>query len=403
MPGSSGSRLIGTRRSLSPHSLKTAVGAVKPRLRWRTPSWRPTTRKRPASLQIRSRRSRRSKSFMIEPIKSKRFLQDFDWVLLASACFLSVISLIEIHSATMNEPSGGYFVRQGVWVVVGIVFLFIVSALDYHVISEHIPWLYMLAVGALLYTLAMGHTVSGSKSWVDLGPVGFQPSEPIKMVAVVALARYLSELRESRYMTLTYLPVIAVGLFIRGLRPAALIGLVLAFVLVLPVSWLFLKPYQKERILTFAQPERDPLGKGYQVMQSKIAIGSGGLLGKGLFNGSQNQLGYLPTRHTDFIFSVVGEELGFAGVSVTLGLLAFIIFRSVYNAQTARDKLGLFIVMGVVGIYFFHVIVNVGMVIGFMPTTGIPLPFLNYGGSSVLTAFIALGLVISVRRRRYVN
>ncbi len=367
---------------------------------------------------------------MIEPIKSKRFLQDFDWVLLASACFLSVISLIEIHSATMNEPSGGYFVRQGVWVVVGIVFLFIVSALDYHVISEHVPWLYMLAVGALLYTLAMGHTVSGSKSWVDLGPVGFQPSEPIKMVAVVALARYLSELRESRYMTLiqiakagaivgvpmvlvalqpdtgtalTYLPVIAVGLFIRGLRPTALIGLVLAFVLVLPVSWLFLKPYQKERILTFAQPERDPLGKGYQVMQSKIAIGSGGLLGKGLFNGSQNQLGYLPTRHTDFIFSVVGEELGFAGVSVTLGLLAFIIFRSVYNAQTARDKLGLFIVMGVVGIYFFHVIVNVGMVIGFMPTTGIPLPFLSYGGSSVLTAFIALGLVISVRRRRYVN
>jgi rod shape determining protein RodA len=367
---------------------------------------------------------------MIEPIKAKKFAQDFDWVLLGAALLLSVISLTEIYSSTMNEPSGGYFVRQLVWVVVGIVFLFIVSAIDYHVLSEHIPWLYVLGIGALVYTLALGHTVSGSKSWVDLGPVGFQPSEPIKMVVVVALARYLSELRESRYMTLiqiakagvicgvpmllvalqpdtgtalTYLPVIAVGLFIRGLRPAAFISLVLAFVLVLPVSWLFLKPYQKERILTFAQPERDPLGKGYQVMQSKIAIGSGGLLGQGLFNGSQNQLGYLPTRHTDFIFSVVGEELGFAGVSVTLGLLGFIIFRSVYNAQTARDKLGLFIVMGVVGIYFFHLVVNVGMVIGFMPTTGIPLPFLSYGGSSVLTAFIALGLVISVRRRRYVN
>jgi rod shape determining protein RodA len=367
---------------------------------------------------------------MIEPIKSKRFLQDFDWVLLGAALVLSVISLTEIYSSTMNDPSGGYFVKQLVWVVVGIVFLFVVSAIDYHVLAEHIPWLYVLAVGALLYTLALGHTVSGSKSWVDLGPVGFQPSEPIKMVVVVALARYLSELRESRYMrliqiakagvivgvpmvlvalqpdtgtALTYLPVIAVGLFIRGLRPAALISLVMAFVLILPVSWLFLKPYQKERILTFAQPERDPLGKGYQVTQSKIAIGSGGLLGKGLFNGSQNQLGYLPTRHTDFIFSVVGEELGFAGVTVTLGLLAFIIFRSIYNAQTARDKLGLFIVMGVVGIYFFHLVENVGMVIGFMPTTGIPLPFLSYGGSSVLTAFIALGLVISVRRRRYVN
>src|SRR5438477_8816120 len=250
------------------------------------------------------------------------------------------------------------------------------------------------------------------------------------MLVFVVLARYLSELRSSKYMTftqivkacvicfvpmglvalqpdlgtsLTFLPPIAVGLFIRGIRPAALVSLVLGFVLLLPVSWLVLRPYQKERILTFLDPERDPLGKGYQVTQSKIAIGSGGLLGKGIFHGSQNQLGFLPTRHTDFIFSVVGEELGFAGVIVTLGLLAFIIFRSVYNAQTARATLGLFIVMGIVGTYLFHVIVNVGMVIGFMPTTGIPLPFLSYGGSSVLTAFIALGLVIAVRRCRSVN
>src|SRR6266850_6805635 len=139
---------------------------------------------------------------MIEPIKSKKFGQDFDWVLLGAAVLLSVISLTEIYSSTMNEPAGGYFARQLVWVVVGIVFLFIVSAIDYHALSEHIPWLYVLGIGALVYTLALGHTVSGSKSWVDLGPVGFQPSEPIKMVAVVALARYLSELRESRYMTL---------------------------------------------------------------------------------------------------------------------------------------------------------------------------------------------------------
>jgi len=250
------------------------------------------------------------------------------------------------------------------------------------------------------------------------------------MVVVIAMARYLSELRIGRYMTLmqivkgcvialvpivliirqpdlgtslTYLPVIAVGLFIRGVKPVALISLILGFVLLLPVSWLVLKPYQKERILTFLDPERDPTGKGYQVTQSKIAIGSGGLIGKGVFNGSQNQLGYLPTRHTDFIFAVVGEELGFTGVVATLGLLTFIVFRSIYHAQTARDNLGLFIVMGVVGIYFFHIIVNVGMVIGFMPTTGIPLPFMSYGGSSVLTAFIALGLVMSVRRCRYVN
>jgi rod shape determining protein RodA len=367
---------------------------------------------------------------MIEPLKSNRFWKDFDWLLLLTAICLSVISLVEIYSSTIAQPGESFFLRQFAWVCVGIVFLFVVAAIDYHFIAERIPWVYILAIGALLYTLAMGHRVSGSKSWVGLGPVAFQPSELIKVVVVVALARYFAELRSSRYMTfvqiakgcmislvpiglvalqpdlgtaLTYLPPIAVGLFIRGVRPAVLVSLVLGFVLVLPVSWLILKPYQKERILTFLDPERDPLGKGYQVTQSKIAIGSGGLMGKGVFHGTQNRGGFLPTRHTDFIFSVVGEELGFAGVIVTLGLLAFIIFRSISHAQTARDNLGLFIVMGVVGTYFFHIIVNVGMVIGFMPTTGIPLPFLSYGGSSVLNAFIALGLVLSVRRCRYVN
>jgi rod shape determining protein RodA len=367
---------------------------------------------------------------MVAPLESKKFWKDFDWLLLTAALILSVISLIEIYSSTMAQQSDEFFVRQLIWVIVGIVFLFVVAAIDYHIIAEHIPSLYVLGVGALVYTLALGHRVAGSKSWVQLGPAAFQPSELVKMVVVVALARYLSELRPSRYMSvsqivkagiiigvplslvalqpdlgtsLTYLPAIAVGLFVRGVRPAALVSLILGFVLLLPVSWLVLKPYQKERILTFLDPSRDPTGKGYQVTQSKIAIGSGGLFGKGVFHGSQNQLGYLPTRHTDFIFAVVGEEMGFAGVLGTLGLLAFIIFRSMYNAQTARDNLGMFIAMGVVGIYFFHLVVNVGMVIGFMPTTGIPLPFLSYGGSSVLTAFIALGLVMSVRRCRYVN
>jgi rod shape determining protein RodA len=350
--------------------------------------------------------------------------------LLAAALLLSAISITEIYSATMAQPSENFFLRQLAWVGVGVVFLFIVSALDYHLIAEQIPWLYILAIGVLLYTLLMGHRVSGSKSWVSFGRVQFQPSELIKVVVVVALARYFSELRSSRYMTflqiakgclicfipmslvalqpdlgtsLTFLPPIAVGLFVRGVKPAILISLLMAFLFALPVSWFVLKPYQKERILTFLDPERDPLGKGYQVSQSKIAIGSGGLIGKGIFQGSQNQLGFLPTRHTDFIFSVIGEELGFIGVMFTLGLLGFIIFRSVYNAQMARDNLGLFIAMGVVGTFFFHLIVNVGMVIGFMPTTGIPLPFLSYGGSSVLMAFTAVGLVMSVRRSRYVN
>ena len=367
---------------------------------------------------------------MVNALRTHRFWKDFDWLLLASAITLSVISLTEIYSSTMNSQTDTYFTRQFAWVVVGIVSLFIVASIDYHRLSEHIPWIYLGSVAILLYTLIFGKTVSGSKSWVSVGGMSFQPSEMIKMVVVVALARYLSELHGERYMSLaqivkagvvcgvpvllivlqgdlgtslTFLPALAVGIFIRGVRPVALVSLFLCFLLVLPVSWLFLKDYQKDRITTFLHPELDPQGRGYQIIQSKIAIGSGGFWGKGLFNGTQNQLGFLPTRHTDFIFSVVGEELGFLGVIVTLGLLAFIILRSIYNAQTARDNLGMFIVMGIVGIYFFHIIENVGMVIGFMPVTGIPLPFMSYGGSSVLTAFIALGLVINVRRCRYVN
>jgi rod shape determining protein RodA len=361
---------------------------------------------------------------------TERLWKDFDWPLLGAALLLSAISLTEIYSSTMNLQSDSFFLRQLAWVCVGVVSLFVIAAIDYHSLAEHVPWVYVGSLFALLYTLALGKTVSGSKSWVAVGPIRLQPSEMIKMVMVVALARYLSELRGSPHMrlpqifkavlicglpmglvalqpdlgtALTYLPALGFGLFIRGVRPKLLVALLLCFLFVLPVSWLFLKDYQKDRIKTFIHPEMDPLGAGYQVLQSKIAIGSGGFFGKGPFRGTQNQLGFLPTRHTDFIFSVVGEELGFAGVLATLGLLTFIMFRSVYHARTARDNLGLFIVMGIVGIYFFHVIVNIGMVIGFMPITGIPLPFMSYGGSSVLTAFIALGLVINVRRCRYVN
>jgi rod shape determining protein RodA len=174
-------------------------------------------------------------------------------------------------------------------------------------------------------------------------------------------------------------------------------------VLMLIPAWTMLLDHQKDRILTFLRPETDPLNKGYQVIQSKIAIGAGGFWGRGLFEGSQNQGGFLPTRHTDFIFSVVAEELGFIGVCVTLALLLALVLRALAVAMKPRDTLGTFIVVGVAGMFVFHILVNVGMVIGFMPITGIPLPFLSYGGSSALTAFAALGLVVSVRRCRYVN
>lgn len=363
-------------------------------------------------------------------LPSRGFGRDFDWLLLGAVVLLSAISLVEIYSSTFNTYGTSYFFRQLAWILVGMVLLFTVASIDYRVISEHIPWLYLASVLALIVTRLTAREISGARSWLEFGPVNFQPSEMSKMVVVLALARHLSELHVERYMSvgqilraaaivgvpvglivlqpdlgtaLTYMPVLAVGLFVRGVKPTVLVALVLLVILVLPLTWFILKDYQQERILTFLDPERDPSGKGYQVIQSRIAIGSGGFFGKGLFQGTQNQLGFLPTRHTDFIFSVVGEELGFAGIAFSLGLLGFVLFRSLYNAQTARDNLGLFIIAGVVSIFFFHIVVNVAMVIGFLPTTGIPLPFMSYGGSSMLTAFVGLGLIISVRRRRYVN
>ena len=184
-------------------------------------------------------------------------------------------------------------------------------------------------------------------------------------------------------------------------RKWILTGIVLS-ILISAAGWYSLKPYQKERVYTFLEPERDPRGQGYQAIQSRIAVGSGGLLGKGVTRGSQTALGFLPERHTDFIFSVVGEELGFAGSFIILTAYFLIIMRSIRIAQTAGDKLGVFIALGSVSVLFFHIVVNVGMVTGLAPITGIPLPLLSYGGSSMLTTFLLLGLIMNVGMRRYV-
>jgi rod shape determining protein RodA len=367
-------------------------------------------------------------------LEIRGFWSDFDWAMFGAALALSLIGLTEIYSATMNIEGDVSFIKQAIFICAGIALMVVVASVDYHTLSEHIPWIYVGSLAVLVYTPLAARKISGARSWIDLGPISIQPSELIKIVVVVALARYFADLHVKGYLNLnqiikaavicalpmglillqpdtgtalTYTPVLLVGLFLRGIKPAVIVSLILVVLLIIPISWFvfseLLLPHQKDRILTFFDPSREPLGKGYQIRQSKIAIGSGGLLGKGIFKGSQSQLGFLPARHTDFIFSVVGEEMGFVGVLVTLGLLGFILFRSLYNAQTARDSLGMFIVLGVVGLYFFHMVVNIAMVIGWFPVVGIPLPFLSYGGSAILTAFIGLGLVISVRRRRYVN
>lgn len=365
---------------------------------------------------------------MIGALRSRRFWRDFDWSLFLVALLLCVVGLVEIYSSTLNMGPN-FFLRQLIWVGFGIVLLFVVAAIDYHLLAENILLLYSGAVLLLVAVLIFGETISGSKSWFGLGSLGLQPSEIAKIVVVIALASYLAAL-DKEHMTfpqiakllaiwglpvvlvvlqpdlgtaITFIPILAFGILVRGVRPTALLCGLIIGALLLPLSWFVLEDYQQDRIVTFLQPESDPLGNGYQIIQSKIAIGSGGFWGRGLFDGTQNQLGFLPTRHTDFIFSVVAEEFGFMGVVVTLGLFLALVLRALSSAFNPRDTLGLFIVVGIVGLFAFHIVLNVGMVIGFTPITGIPLPFLSYGGSSMVTAFVGLGLIISVRRCRYVN
>jgi rod shape determining protein RodA len=275
----------------------------------------------------------------------------------------------------------------------------------------------------------LGTTVFGSRRWIPLfAGFRFQPSETLKLVLVLLVARYLSSVKSDRLelrdlfrlgvlvgiplvlvakqpdlgTSLTYVPILAAGVFLGGLRwqHAIMIGVI--FAVLLPVGWTLLKDYQKARLVTFLDPAKDPRGAGYQVIQSKIAVGAGGMWGKGVTQGSQTQLRFLPVPHTDFIISAFAEEHGFLGILVVMGLYFLLLMQIVQNAQAAPDRAGTFICLGVSAVILFHLFVNAGMAVGRMPVTGIPLPFMSYGGSSLLSMFMMLGLVNNVRLRRLV-
>jgi rod shape determining protein RodA len=230
-------------------------------------------------------------------------------------------------------------------------------------------------------------------TWADIIKAGMLVGVPCLLVLV----------QPDLGTTLTYIPVVVMGLFLGGMRFKQGAALVIMAALLAPVGWHVLKPYQRERLTSFMEPEADYHGSGYQVIQSLIAVGSGGLTGKGLMQGSQSALNFLPVPQTDFIFAAFAEEHGFVGAIGLLLLYFMVLMRLIHNAQTAPDRAGGFVVMGVVAVFAFHILVNVGMVVGFMPVTGIPLPLMSYGGSSVLFMFLALGIVMNIRMRRFVN
>jgi rod shape determining protein RodA len=375
-----------------------------------------------------------SKSISIQPLaeekpSTRRRLGSIDLGLALSALLLAAIGLATVHSASSEMPVD-YFPRQAAWVGIGFVLLVIATSIDYHVLLDFSVVLYIAGILSLIAVFFVGVQRGGAANWIQIGPWQFQPSEFAKLATALFIARYLAGLNmrmlEMRQIIITiliiglpivlvaaepdmggagmYTPLVAGMLLVAGVRMRLLVTATLIALVLGAGVWTFgMHGYQRQRVLTFLHPESDPLGAGYQVRQSKIAVGSGELMGKGYMQGTQSQLRFLPARHTDFILSVLAEEWGFMGVLTVLSLYALYISSAARIAMRARDRAGILLVVGLLSVTCFHVLYNSAMVIGFVPNTGIPLPFLSYGGSFTMVNFIATGIILGVDLRRYVN
>ncbi len=360
-----------------------------------------------------------------------RYLAKVRWVVLAVALALSAIGLATIHSASSELPID-YLPRQAAWVALGLLAFLAGFVVDYLRLAKFALAIYIGALALLVVVLVVGQEVGGARSWLGFGGWRLQPSELAKVATVLLLARYLAavnrrvlELKEvgiaaaiaGAPMVLValspdlgsaamFVPMLLGMLLLAGLRwnwRLLVIGLLVVLLLGAGAWSLVLLDYQKDRVRTFLAPDSDPLGDGYQLRQSKIAVGSGQLTGRGYGQGTQSQLRFLPARHTDFVLAVLAEEWGFLGVSVALALYAGYILNGAKVAMRARDRTGILLVVGLLSVFSVHVIYNSAMVVGLVPITGIPLPFLSYGGSFTLANFFATGLILGVDFRRYVN
>ncbi len=354
---------------------------------------------------------------------------EFDFVLVCITAICILFGCIIINSAVKSYGANSYVLIQLVAALVGGFVMLIIASSDYERVGSYIKLIYILSILALVAVLLLGtgRESTGSKSWIRFGPIGIQPSEFVKIGFIVSFSKLCSKygrdinkpknilklviytgvllglimLQPDFGTTMVFIVIFCGIIFTAGISYKYIIGTALAIIAAIPVAWNFvLQEYQKNRIRVFFNPESDPLGSGYHVMQSKITIGSGGFFGKGLGQGTQTQLEILPVKHTDFIYSVVGEELGIIGCLLVAGLLFALVFRCIHNAKNAKNAYGSYICIGVACMFLAHIFENIGMCIGLMPVTGIPLPFFSYGGSSVVTNLMAIGLVLSVRRKQ---
>jgi rod shape determining protein RodA len=358
-----------------------------------------------------------------------RHLADVRWMLLLAALLLAAVGLATVHSAS-SELTIDYLPRQAVWVGVGLLALVVMFAIDYQTLTKFSVLIYLAGLAALIAVLFMGSVRGGARSWFGFGSFGVQPSEFAKLTTAVLLARFLAganrrylRLREIMLAcgivavpmalivlqrdlgsALMFLPLLAGMLFVAGVRWQLVVAALVLALIAGAILWNFVMlDYQKTRVMTFLDPGREPLGAGYQLRQSKIAVGSGQIAGRGYMQGTQSQLRFLPARHTDFVFAVLAEEWGFFGIVGVLVLYSVYIFNGALVAGRARDRTGILLVIGLLSGFGFHVLYNTAMVVGLVPITGIPLPFLSYGGSFTLANFMAAGMILGVDFRRYVN
>lgn len=354
----------------------------------------------------------------------RKLTQRLDWTLLATVLLLVAVGCTMIYSATRAEMGGRKLMLQLVWVALGLAVLASVTIVDYNrLASLAIPFL-GFCVFLLLVVLVSGHFVQGARRWIPLGPLNIQPSELLKLALIVFLGGYLAHheeetqdfalvLRALVYMGLPTLLVLAqpdlgtpvllflvwmAMLFLSGARVIHLGGIAFAFLMLFTAAWgLNIIPrHQKDRLTAFIDPDADPQGQGWQLKQSLIAIGSGHIVGKGLFKGTQSRLRFVPDQETDFVFTVVGEETGFLGSLSLLGLFGVLLYRTLSIAALAKDTAGRLIAGGIATMFLVHIVVNMGMTLGLMPVKGMPLPFVSYGGSNMLTMMAAVGLLQSI-------
>ncbi len=356
-------------------------------------------------------------------------LGKFDWALLAAMVLLFAIGFAAIWSVALSRtpPDLTTVKKQAIAFILGIILIFILASINYRILRGYGFLIGIVALALLVIVLVFGKTIRGTTGWFGIAGINFQPVEFVKFAVVVFLAKYLADHpRDSFRMREFLISSAAVGavvilillqpdlgsaaiiiatwlglLAFARIRPRYIISLICSGLLVVLVSWAFiLAPYQKERIMTFVDPGRDPLGRGYNVRQSIIAVGSGQLFGRGLGFGSQSQLRFLPESHTDFIFAVIAEELGFFGVLLVMAFFGMLFLRLLRAVEFARDDFTAFLALGILIVFFVQFIVNVGMNLGVVPVTGIALPFLSYGGSALLMSMFMMGVAESIAARR---